>query len=261
MASRRPRSRAGRPSLSLSEKHAVVTGGGSGIGAATAKELADEGARVTLLGRTKDSLRAQGLPYQVCDVTDDSQVNRAFDQARRNQGPISIVIANAGGARSEPIERTDPTLLNSMFAVNVVGVFNVWKAALNDMRSASWGRMIAVASTAGLKGYAYVSAYTASKHAVVGLMRSFSIELAKTGITVNAICPGYTDTPLLEHTLNNIASKTGLSQQKADEILRKNNPQERFIKPREVAGAVKWLCMDSSDGVNGHTLSVSGGEI
>lgn len=261
MASCGSRSRTGQPSLTLSGKHAVVTGGGSGIGAETAKELAGAGAKVTILGRSKDSLQAQGLPYQICDVTDFSAVNDVFEKARLERGPISIVVANAGAAQSEPIERTDPTLLSNMFAVNVIGVFNVWKAALNDMRSESWGRMVVIASTAALKGYPYVSAYTASKHAVVGLMRSFSLELAKTGITVNAICPGYTSTSLLERTLQNIEDKTGMSQDRASSMLRKNNPQDRFVDPREVASAVQWLCSDSSDAVNGHTLSISGGEI
>ncbi|MCY3883582.1 MAG: SDR family NAD(P)-dependent oxidoreductase [Gammaproteobacteria bacterium] len=247
--------------MTLSGKHAVVTGGGSGIGAETARELAGAGAKVTILGRSKDSLQAQGIPYQICDVTDFAAVGEVYEKARTERGPISIVVANAGAAQSEPIERTDPTLLSNMFAVNVIGVFNVWKAALNDMRSESWGRMVVIASTAALKGYPYVSAYTASKHAVVGLMRSFSLELAKTGITVNAICPGYTSTPLLERTLQNIEDKTGMSQDRASSMLRKNNPQERFIEPRQVASAVKWLCSDASDAVNGHTLSVSGGEI
>lgn len=242
-------------------KHAVVTGGGSGIGAETAKELVEAGAKVTILGRSRDSLQAQGLPYKVCDVTDFVAVSEVYEKARSKQGPISIVVANAGAARSEPIERTNAKLLNSMFAVNVVGVFNVWKAALSDMRSEGWGRMIAIASTAGLKGYAYVSAYTASKHAVVGLMRSFSLELAKSGITVNAICPGYTSTPLLDRTLQNIKVRTGMPEDRASEMLRKNNPQERFVEPREVANAVRWLCSDSADAVNGHTLSISGGEI
>lgn len=151
--------------------------------------------------------------------------------------------------------------LNAMLAVNLVGVMNVWQAALADMKDAGWGRMIAIASTAGLKGHAYVSGYCASKHAVIGLTRALALELAASGITVNAVCPGYIETPMLERAVAGITEKTGMSADEARAVLEKNNPQRRFIQADEVAGTVRWLCSEEARSVNGHALALSGGEI
>ncbi|KUJ77106.1 SDR family NAD(P)-dependent oxidoreductase [Ruegeria profundi] len=241
--------------------HVVVSGGGTGVGAAIAKRFAEDGAAVTLLGRTEANLQQQGLPYEVCDVTDAAQVQAAFRSARAERGPVTAVIANAGAAHSAPFSKMTADDLRAMTEVNLVGVFNVWQAGLSDMQAAGTGRLITIASVAGLKGFAYVAGYCAAKHAVVGLTRALAVELAPTGITVNAVCPGYVDTPMLDRSIANIVEKTGMSAEDAAASLHRGNPQRRFIETDEVASAVMWLCSDAAKSVNGHTLSLSGGEV
>ncbi|MEQ6250250.1 SDR family NAD(P)-dependent oxidoreductase [Sulfitobacter sp. HNIBRBA3233] len=241
--------------------HVVVTGGGSGVGAATAHAFAEAGWQVTIMGRREKPLSEQGLAYQICDVTDADAVRAAYEEARVARGPITCVIANAGAADSVPFAKMTADSLHAMLDVNLAGVFNCWQAALPDMKEAGGGQMIAVASTASLKGYPYVAGYCAAKHGVLGLTRALALELAPAGITVNAICPGFLDTPMTERSIANITDKTGMDAQAALKQLTKNNPQKRLVEVDEVAGTALWLTTPAARSVNGHALSLSGGEI
>jgi NAD(P)-dependent dehydrogenase (short-subunit alcohol dehydrogenase family) len=242
-------------------RHAVVTGAGRGIGAAIARRLATEGAVLTLLGRQPGPLQQLadelGAQYRVCDVSDADSVNAVFAALP----PQHILINNAGQALSQPLERTDDQLWQQMLAVNLTGSFNCLRAALPGMKGAGWGRVINIASTAAQRGYAYVAAYCAAKHGVLGLTRAAALELAHKGITVNAVCPGFTETDLLQTSVDNIVAKTGRSAEQARAELAKGNPQGRLIQPDEVAATVAWLCSDGAASINGQAISVSGGEV
>jgi 3-hydroxybutyrate dehydrogenase len=245
--------------------HALVTGGGRGIGRAIAAELARAGATVTVLGRrraTLDEAVAAGDAHfaEVADVADQAAIGAAVAKAAARQ-PIDILVANAGIAESAPFVKSDAALFQRMMDVNFMGVVHSIQAALPSMKDRTYGRIIAVASTAGLKGYAYVSAYSAAKHAVIGLVRSLALELASTNITVNAVCPGFTDTDLVAGSIDNIMKKTGRSREQAVAELSKHNPQGRLVTPKEVADAVLWLCGDGAVAITGQAIAVAGGEI
>jgi len=250
----------------LQGRHAVVTGGGTGIGAAIAESLAGEGANVTIVGRRVEPLErlAARLPDRLhpvpADVTDEESLGAAFERAARKRGPASIIVANAGAAASAPFRRLDPGMWEEMLAVNLTGCYHTFRRGLASMDGgARWGRLVAVASTAGLKGYPYVAAYCAAKHGVVGLVRALAVEFAKTGVTVNSVCPGFTETPLLERSIDNIVRNGSMDAGEARGALAADSPMGRFIAPEEVARAVLWLCGPGSESVTGQSVSVSGG--
>src|SRR3984885_3395661 len=245
--------------------HALVTGGGRGIGREIASTLVHAGVTVTVLGRnraTLDEAVAAGAAHfgGVADVADQAAVNAAVTQAAARQ-PIDILIANAGIAESAPFAKSDAALFRRMMDVNFMGVVHTIQAVLPSMRQRRYGRIVAVASTAGLKGYAYVSAYSAAKHAVIGLVRSLALELATTPVTVNAVCPGFTDTDLVAGSIDNIMKKTGRSHEQAVAELARHNPQGRLVSPAEVADAVLFLCGEGAGAVTGQAIAVAGGEI
>jgi NAD(P)-dependent dehydrogenase (short-subunit alcohol dehydrogenase family) len=245
--------------------HVLVTGGGRGIGRAIAAELTRAGATVTVLGRQRaalDEVIAAGDAHfaEVADVADQAAVGTAVAKAAARQ-PIDILVANAGIAESAPFAKSDAALFQRMMAVNFMGVVHSIQAALPSMKDRPYGRIVAVASTAGLKGYAYVSAYSAAKHAVIGLVRSLALELANTRITVNAVCPGFTDTDLVAGSIDNIMKKTGRSREQAVAEFSKHNPQGRLVTPKEVADTVRWLCGEGAGAITGQAIAVAGGEI
>ena len=254
------------------ERHALVTGGGRGIGRAVTQALLGAGARVTVLGRSPlpaDALAAlagsapaaQRLHAVAADVADAAAVAQAFEQARTRFGAIDTLVNNAGQATSAPFLKMDAQLWQQMLAVNLTGVMVCTQLALPDMLAGGWGRVVNVASTAAQRGYAYVSAYCAAKHGVLGLTRALALELASKGVTINAVCPGYTETDLLKDSVANIVAKTGRSADEARAQLAAGNPQQRLVQPAEVADAVLWLCQTGSGAVTGQAISVSGGEV
>src|SRR6185503_8084749 len=247
-------------------RHALVTGGGGGIGRAIAVALSGAGATVTVLGRQEAALKdavstGQARGYVLADVTDESAVNTAVKQAVTERGPVDILIANAGTGESTPFMKADAAQFRRMFDVNVMGVVHTTRAVLADMTKRGFGRIVVNSSVAGLKGYAYVTAYCAAKHGAVGFVRALAQETVKSGVTVNAVCPGYTDTDLVQSGITHVTEKTGRSQDAALADMLKDKPIGRLITPEEVAEAVLFLCSPGASAITGTTLTVAGGEI
>ena len=244
--------------MTLVGKRVLITGGGSGAGADLARGFAEAGAAVVIAGRRMAALQAvaaaTGAMAVVGDVTDEASVRAMFQAA----GACDIVIANAGAADSTVMARTTLAQWNAMIAVNLTGVFLTLREGLNQMTG--WGRLISVASSAGLKGYAKIAPYAAAKHGVIGLTRSLALEIAKRPITVNAICPGYLDTPMTDHTIEVIAQKTGRTLAEARAALAGMSPQGRLYAPAEVTAVALFLCGPGSDGINGQAIAITGGE-
>lgn len=246
--------------MTMQGKRVLITGGGSGAGENLALGFAAQGAEVVIAGRRMDALQAvaaksEGIRCVQADVTDEASVKRMFLEA----GAIDIVIANAGAADSSVMAKTSLDQWNAMLAVNLTGVFLTFREGLTQF--SGWGRLVAVASTAGLKGYAKVAPYAAAKHGVIGMCRSLALEVARKPVTVNAICPGFLDTPMTDHSVQVIAEKTGKSLTEARAALEGLNPQNRLFQPAEVTAAALFLCGPGSEGINGQTITIAGGEL
>lgn len=251
----------------LQGRHALVTGAGQGIGEAIARQLLASGARVTVLGRRAGTLQqlVDAFPGQcrmaLADVSSEAEVKTAFAQAAAAQGAIDILVNNAGQAQSAPFLKMDAALWQNMLAVNLTGTLLCMQQAAPAMVQRGWGRIVNVASTAGLKGYGYVSAYCAAKHGVIGLTRSVALELAQKGVTVNAVCPGYTETEIVRDSIARVVAKTGRTPEQAMAEFVKGNPQGRLVQPQEVADAVLWLCGPGAGAMTGQSIAVAGGEV
>ena len=242
-------------------RRALVTGGGSGAGAAIARALSGAGAEVVICGRRRAALEkvaaeTRGLIPEVCDITDEAAVRGLYATV----GPCDIVVANAGISESAPLAKTELSSFRAMVETNLTGTFLTFREGLRALEGRDWGRMIAIASTASLKGYAYVAPYVAAKHGVLGLVRSAALEYARKGVTVNAICPGFLDTEMTERSIATITAKTGRSPGEARAALEAGNPMRRLVPPEEVAEAVLWLCGPGSSMVTGAAIPISGGE-
>ncbi len=250
----------------LMGKHAIVTGGGTGIGLAIARALAGAGAEVTITGRRQEVLdeAAQGVPglfAQQMDVSIEDSVKAGINAARDARGPVSICIANAGIAEGRTVAKTSLEFWRRTMAINLDGAFLTMRGCLSDMESTGWGRVIAVSSIAGVRGLKGGAAYSASKHGLIGLIRTLSEDYMRSNLTFNALCPGYVDTPIVSRNIDIISDKTGASDADALKMMTDQNRHKRLIAPEEIAAAALWLCMPGSESVNGQTIEISGGQV
>jgi 3-hydroxybutyrate dehydrogenase len=257
--------------MKLSNKVALITGGGRGIGRAIAFAFAREGARVALLARTVEQIERTAAEianecrletmFAECDVSIKESVEHAFMTVRERFGVLDILVNNAGIAESAPVVRTSDEMWERHLAINLNGPFYCTRAALPGMIDRGWGRIINIASIAGKTGASYIAAYTASKHGVVGLTKSVAMEVASRGITVNAICPGYVETDMATHAIENIMAKTSKTGDEARDILNRMSPQNRLVTPEEVAALALLLASDEGRGINGQAINVDGGSL
>lgn len=250
----------------VKDKHVLISGGGTGVGKAIATVFAGAGAKVTIIGRTEQALLSVAGELAntlgLCaDVTDRASIEQMLDEARAVHGPVAITIANAGAVETAPFKSVTDVQWQQSLNVNLTGTFNLFQSTVNEMTDAGWGRLISVASTAGLKGYPYVSSYCAAKHGVIGLVKALALETAKKGLTVNALCPGFVETPMLERSIENIIQKTAMDREQARAALSKDNPMGGFIQPEEVAQAALYLCTAGASSINGQAIAINGGEV
>jgi 3-hydroxybutyrate dehydrogenase len=247
----------------LDGRHTLITGGGTGIGAAAAEQLAAEGARVTLIGRRLEPIEAiadriAGAATQ-CDVTDPDQVARAFAIARTAYGPIDILVVNAGIAESAPFHKMSRDSWNRVVATNLTAAFDCAQAAIADLLKSDNGRLVFVASVAGLRGIAYAAHYGASKHGVLGLMRSLAREYARTSLTVNAVCPGFVDTPMTDQSIARVSKVTGRSEEDSRTAITNINASGRLVDPQAIGNVIAMLCLPLSRDINGAAITIDGG--
>lgn len=247
----------------LQGRHALVTGGGTGIGLAIAQALAAQGAQVTITGRRLDVLQAAATPALhplQMDVAEESSVTAGITAAIAARGPVAICVANAGIAEGRVLQDTDLAFWRRMMAINLDGAFLTMRECLPGMLKLGWGRILAVSSIAGLRGLKRAPAYTATKHGMIGLVRGLSEDLLGSGITANALCPGYADTAIVDGNIASLTQRRGITPEAAMQILRSANPHGRLIAPAEVAAAALWLCAPGSESVNGQAIAIAGSQ-